>query len=374
MAACPSCGKDNAPDARFCSACGSPLVAGGASREVRKTVTVLFCDVTGSTALGERLDPEATRKLMSRYFETARTILERHGASVEKFIGDAVMAVFGIPQVHEDDALRATRAALELRDSVTELELRIGVNTGEVVAGTGETLVTGDAVNVAARLEQAAAPGDVLLGEQTYRLVRDAVEAEPVEPSRRRARATPSAPTGSSRVVEGAAPFARRLDSPLVGREGGTDAARAGVRARRRASARATCSRSSARPASGSHGSPHEFVESARRTGDGRARALPLLRRGNHVLAARRDPARPRRAGRTSSSSLERRAGRAEDRERRLRRRRPRRGLASSGGDEPGGAAALRGARPRTRRSSSSSTTSTGRNRRFSTSSTTSRT
>src|SRR5215208_3210637 len=137
MAACPSCGKQNEPDARFCSACGAPLAQEAPAREVRKTVTVLFCDVTGSTALGERLDPEATRKLMSRYFETARTILERHGASVEKFIGDAVMAVFGVPHVHEDDALRAARAALEMRDALPALgiQARIGINTGEVVTG-----------------------------------------------------------------------------------------------------------------------------------------------------------------------------------------------------------------------------------------------
>jgi class 3 adenylate cyclase/tetratricopeptide (TPR) repeat protein len=220
MAACPSCGKENDAGARFCSSCGSPLDRETAAREVRKTVSVLFCDVTGSTALGERLDPEATRKLMSRYFETARGVLERHGASVEKFIGDAVMAVFGIPQVHEDDALRAARAALELRDSVTDLELRIGVNTGEVVAGTGETLVTGDAVNVAARLEQAAAPGEILLGEQTYRLVTEAVEAEPVEPIDAKGKMEPLRTYRLRRVLEGATPFSRRLDSPLVGREG----------------------------------------------------------------------------------------------------------------------------------------------------------
>ena len=217
MAACPSCGRKNDADARFCSACGTALVV-EAQREVRKTVTVLFCDVAGSTALGERLDPEATRRLMSRYFDSAREILERHGASVEKFIGDAVMAVFGIPQVHEDDALRAARAALELRDSVTELELRIGVNTGEVVAGAGETLVTGDAVNVAARLEQVAFPGDVLLGEQTYRFVRDAVDAEPVEPIVAKGKTEPLAAYRLERVREDASAFARRLDAPLVGR------------------------------------------------------------------------------------------------------------------------------------------------------------
>ena len=145
-------------------------------------MTVLFCDLAGFTARGDAMDPEALRSVQSRYFDEARAALERHGGSVEKFIGDAVMAVFGIPQVHEDDALRALRAAVELRDAVAALglEARIGVNTGEVVAGTGEALVTGDAVNVAARLEQAAQPGEILLGEATYRLVRDAVDAEPV--------------------------------------------------------------------------------------------------------------------------------------------------------------------------------------------------
>ena len=132
---------------------------------------MLFCDVTGSTALGERIDPESLRRVMARYFETAKAIVERHGGTVEKFIGDAVMAVFGVPAVHEDDALRAVRAAAELRDGLgelndeleagygTRLELRMGVNTGEVVTGTEERLATGDAVNVAARLEQAAAAG-----------------------------------------------------------------------------------------------------------------------------------------------------------------------------------------------------------------------
>ena len=150
---------------------------------MRKTVTVLFADVTGSTALGEQLDPESLRRVMARYFETARGCLERHGGSVEKFIGDAVMAVFGVPTVHEDDALRAVRAASELRDSLgslneelerdygVSLQLRTGVNTGEVVVGEGQTLATGDAVNVAARLEQAAEPGEILLGAETRRLV-----------------------------------------------------------------------------------------------------------------------------------------------------------------------------------------------------------
>jgi class 3 adenylate cyclase len=151
---CPSCGAENLPGFRFCGSCGSGLAE--AAAEVRKTVTVVFCDLVGSTALGERTDPEVLRDLMGRYHTELRTILERHGGTVEKFVGDAAMAVFGLPQVHEDDAIRAVRAAVEMRDALEPfgLEVRIGVNTGEVVAGIGETLVTGDAVNVAARLEQ----------------------------------------------------------------------------------------------------------------------------------------------------------------------------------------------------------------------------
>jgi class 3 adenylate cyclase/tetratricopeptide (TPR) repeat protein len=139
----------------------------------RKVVTVLFCDVVGSTALGESVDPEALQALLARYFERMSGIVESHGGTVEKFIGDAVMAVFGVPVAHEDDALRACRAAVEMRDALPELgvEGRIGINTGEVLSGTEERLATGDAVNVAARLEQAAEPGEVLIGAETLALV-----------------------------------------------------------------------------------------------------------------------------------------------------------------------------------------------------------
>jgi class 3 adenylate cyclase len=165
---CPSCGQENPTGFLFCGACAAPLVAAEAAG-VRKTVTVLFCDLVGSTSIGDRSDPELLRETMVRYHSQLRTILERHGGTVEKFIGDAAMAVFGIPQVHEDDALRAVRAADEIRRGVRDLKLqvRIGVNTGEVVAGEGGTLVTGDAVNVAARLEQAAPPGQVLVGARS---------------------------------------------------------------------------------------------------------------------------------------------------------------------------------------------------------------
>ena len=181
---CPSCRFDNPEGMKFCGECGARLVTAPAERsESRKLVTILFADVTGSTALGERLDPEALRTLMGRYFATMRRIIESHGGTVEKFIGDAVMAVFGCPQLHEDDALRACRAALEIRAALAalnaELEadrgfgirFRTGITTGEVVVGdpaSGTTLVTGDTVNTAARLEQAAPPGEVLIGPLTH--------------------------------------------------------------------------------------------------------------------------------------------------------------------------------------------------------------
>ncbi len=115
MTVCASCGHESAEEFAFCPRCGTPVAAPAAAREQRKVVTVLFCDVTGSTELGETLDPEALRALLARYFERMKAIVERHGGTVEKFIGDAVMAVFGVPVVHEDDALRALRAAVEMR-------------------------------------------------------------------------------------------------------------------------------------------------------------------------------------------------------------------------------------------------------------------
>src|ERR671924_329951 len=196
MAACPNCGQNNPETARFCHACATPLTAAtGASREVRKTVTVVFCDVIDSTPLGERLDPELLRRVMSRFFDEMRAALEAHGGTVEKFIGDAVMAVFGVPRLHEDDALRAARAAVEMRERLTglneelsssygvRLEMRVGINTGPVVAGGpgALTLATGDAVNLGKRLEEAAAPGEILIGPETYGLVRDEVDADRLE-------------------------------------------------------------------------------------------------------------------------------------------------------------------------------------------------
>jgi len=183
---------------------------------------VLFADVVGSTALGESTDPEALRARMRSYFDDLRRIVERHGGTVEKFVGDAVMAVFGIPVAHEDDALRAVRAAWEMREAVSRhgLEGRIGIDTGEVmVGGEGETLVTGDAVNVAARLEQAAQPGAALVGSSTLRLVRDAVRVEVVEPLALKGKSRPVEAARVVELLEGASAPARHPASALVGRE-----------------------------------------------------------------------------------------------------------------------------------------------------------
>jgi class 3 adenylate cyclase/tetratricopeptide (TPR) repeat protein len=219
MAACSSCGKELSGEFAFCPFCGAAVGSPARPREQRKVVTVLFCDVTGSTELGETLDPEALRTLLARYFERMKAIVERHGGSVEKFIGDAVMAVFGVPVVHEDDALRALRAAAEMRDALPELDVRgrIGIATGEVVTGTEERLATGDAVNLAARLEQAAQPGEILIADVTLRLTRHAAEVEPVEPLALKGK---SSPVVAHRLVgvHGPEAIARQAAAPMVGR------------------------------------------------------------------------------------------------------------------------------------------------------------
>jgi class 3 adenylate cyclase/tetratricopeptide (TPR) repeat protein len=201
--------------------------------EARKTVTVVFSDVVGSTSLGETLDAEALRRVMERYFAEARAAFERHGGTVEKFIGDAVMAVFGIPAAHEDDAVRAVRAAQDMQQAIARLNadlerergvtlgVRTGINTGEVVAGDpsgGHFYATGDAVNVAARLEQTAAPGEIVLGEKTYQLIRGMLEVEAVEQLRLKGKAKAVAAYRLLEVVERAPAFTRRFDTPFVGR------------------------------------------------------------------------------------------------------------------------------------------------------------
>ncbi len=193
----------------------------------------MFCDLKGSTDLGERLDPEAVREVLNRYFSEMRAVIERHAGSVEKYIGDAIMAVFGLPVLHEDDALRAVRAAWEMRQALERLNRefattwgvtlanRIGVNTGEVVAGdptSGQRFVSGDAVNVAARLENAAPEMGIVIGDATHRLVRSAVEVELLEPLALKGKAE-RVTAFLVLAVRGREGVARRLDSPMVGRE-----------------------------------------------------------------------------------------------------------------------------------------------------------
>lgn len=233
MAVCARCGEDNTASARFCQRCGASLAA-PPPVEVRKTVTILFCDVVGSTAIGERSDPEAVRRVISRYFDEMQAIVEQHGGTVEKFKGDEVMAVFGVPVLHEDDALRAVRAGTAMRTRLAELHdelaerwgirlaCRIGINTGEVVAGDpgiGQTFVTGDAVNTAKRLEQAARPGEILIGTATYPLVRDAVRVGPRQRFGAHGKREPVFRFRLDHVEQTAAGVARRLDAPLVGRQ-----------------------------------------------------------------------------------------------------------------------------------------------------------
>src|SRR6202521_5033066 len=154
-------------------------------REQRKVVTVLFADVVGSTALADASDPEVVRGRMARHFQRIAEVSEAHGGPVEKFAGDAAMVVFGVPMVHDDDAERAVRAALEIRDGAAATAVRVGVNTGEAVTAAADDkqfMVSGDAVNVAARLQQGAEPGEVVVGELTHQLTRNAIDYEPREP------------------------------------------------------------------------------------------------------------------------------------------------------------------------------------------------
>jgi class 3 adenylate cyclase/tetratricopeptide (TPR) repeat protein len=204
------------------------------ARERRKVVTVVFADVVGSTALGERVDPETLRWAMQRWFGRMRDAVEHHGGTVENYVGDAVMAVFGIPVAHEDDALRAVRAAVEMRAEVValrgdlrrergiDLAVRIGVNTGEAVTGASAaagSFTAGDTVNVAARLEQSAGPGDILLGIATFRLVRHAVDADPVAPLSVKGKSAALEAYRLLAVAARARGRAQRPPTPMVGRE-----------------------------------------------------------------------------------------------------------------------------------------------------------
>ncbi|MFE4605773.1 adenylate/guanylate cyclase domain-containing protein, partial [Kitasatospora indigofera] len=231
---CPSCTGQNAPGARFCMACGRPLEAAAQPVRARRTVTVVFADLAGSTALAERLDPEALREVMLRYYTLMRDCLEHHGGTVEKFIGDAVMAVFGVPRVREDDVLRGVRAAWDMQQAMDELNagldpalrvrlrLRIGVNTGEVLwsreFGDGHAMVSGDTVNVAARLEQYAPDGGILLGAVSHRVAAPGITAEPVEPLTVKGKSRPLAVWRLTGVQPDPQATARPGSARLIGR------------------------------------------------------------------------------------------------------------------------------------------------------------
>ena len=228
MQTCPACGQENPDSSRFCGMCGAALVPVAAPpREERKVVTILFTDLVGSTARAEGLDPEDVSATLSAYYAQLRAELERHGGTVEKFIGDAVMAVFGAPVSHEDDAERAVRAALAIRDSIgEELQIRTAVNTGEALValeakpGEGDAMVAGDVVNTAARLQSAAPVNGILVGEGTYRATRDAIDYRDAPSVEAKGKAEPV------KVWEALAARSRfgsdveqKLRTPLVGRE-----------------------------------------------------------------------------------------------------------------------------------------------------------
>src|SRR5436190_4365529 len=234
MLACAMCGGANAGEARFCAHCGAALSIVPARVSARKVVTVLFSDVRGFTELGERLDPESLHELIGRWFYESHRVIVRHGGTVEKYMGDAVMAVFGVPVVHEDDALRAARAALQMRTTLTnlnreiarrwgvELEVRTGVNTGEAVIGEapgGAPTTLGDTVNVAQRLETSASPGQVLIGEETARLVRAAAQLDRVDPLTLKGKAAPVSAWRLVSIASEGAESRDRATTPLVGRE-----------------------------------------------------------------------------------------------------------------------------------------------------------
>jgi class 3 adenylate cyclase len=234
--ACPTCGSEVAAGAKFCSECGASLVARAEPRTTdarqpqaeRRLVSVLFADLVGFTSASEERDAEDTRELLTRYFDTARQIVERYGGTVEKFIGDAVMAVWGAPVANEDDAERAVRAALELVAAIpaldAALEARAGVLTGEAavtLGAEGQGMVAGDLVNTASRIQSAAEPGSVLVGEVTRRATEQAVVYESAGEEELKGKAEPVALWRALRVVSGVGGTLRSggLEAPFVGRE-----------------------------------------------------------------------------------------------------------------------------------------------------------
>ncbi len=304
MAACPTCSTENPDVARFCMSCGATLAAPEPAREARKVVTVVFADITGSTGLGEHLDPEALRSIMGRWFDAMSAVLERHGGSVEKFIGDAVVAVFGVPVVHEDDAFRAVRAAAEMKIALAtlnaalrterdlEIEMRVGINTGAVVVGdarAGGSRATGDAVNVAARLQQAADPGETLVGDSTWRLVRDAVVTGEPREVQVKGRDEPVTVRSLAGVDQAAEAIHRRVGGPMVGRDRELGVLRAAFE---RSVVEERCVLVTVLGSAGVGKSRlvHEFLAGRARGRDRPAWPMPAIWPGDHLVPGRGTP------------------------------------------------------------------------------------
>src|SRR3954463_13646818 len=233
MPTCRACGQDNPEVARFCFACGAALAEEAPQREERRIVSVVFVDLVGFTSRSEQLDPEDVRAILAPYHSTVRDELESFGGVVEKFVGDAVMAVFGAPTSHGDDPERAVRAALAVREAVTalnaarpelELSIRGAVNTGEAVVtlsarpSHGEAMVAGDVVNTASRLQAHAPVGEIVVGAETYLATRAAIEYEPAEPVTAKGQAKP---ISAWRVLGATSALGERdlSTTPFVGRD-----------------------------------------------------------------------------------------------------------------------------------------------------------
>ncbi len=377
---CPACGARSEPDAQFCDAAAPPLAAPRrpTTAVARKVVTIVFADLIGSTALHERLDAESARRVMDRYYRALRAAVEAHGGTVVKLLGDGVMAAFGVPRVAEDDAIRAVRAAVGMQHAFRELAARAergGRQTSACASrstparsssATTTTDVIGDPVNVAARLQQEAHDGDVLIGESTRRLVGELVTLAPFGVVRAKGRAETVA---AYRVVSLERPAGARGDARSSGATTSCGASRRSTtRPSRRRRARLAVILGSP-----GLGKSRLLAELARRLGDARDRAHGALRRGRrrHLRAARRGAARApaprRRQRRRRAARGDRRRGRpattpsapaspaASPRCSPARRRRRRRPSSSSAASSPRS--------PRRSRWCSRSTTCSGRSR-----------